>query len=300
MSSIFFIGVKPMLNPWLILGPSGMIIVGIFSILFWKERAKRGTGKGIPIRFFVFGGLLWAAAIIPKIVMDYTVTQPLYVWWASSFGAFGGLLLLGVYVGLRTGVFECGAAYLGFRAVARKAGQTSEANRVGASLANGAAGLNMGYREAVAVGVGFGAFEAIVLGLPSLVQMAAIFLDPSILSSLPADQIAAIESQLSQPTWVAAAAAWERAFAILAHVFATVLAYLAVVHRRLLVLGAAIAYKSVLDAPIPIFQATLASSPYYLVITEVFVAIMGLIGLLGMLNMDKIAPRDTNIIRKGQ
>ncbi|MDI9609025.1 MAG: YhfC family glutamic-type intramembrane protease [Candidatus Verstraetearchaeota archaeon] len=289
-----------MLNPWLILGPSGMMIVGIFSMLFWRERVKRGTGKSMPLRFFVFGGLLWAAAIIPKIIMDYTVTQPLYVWWASSFGAFGGLILLGVYVGLRTGVFECGAAYLGFMAVARRAGKTSEANGVGAPPENSAAGRNMGYREAVAVGVGFGAFEAIILGLPSLVQMASIFLDPSILSALPADQIAAIESQLSQSTWVAAAAAWERAFAILAHVFATVLAYLAVVHRRLLLLGGAIAYKSVLDAPIPIFQATLASSPYYLVITEAFVAIMGLIGLLGMLNVDRIAPGDANIIRKEQ
>lgn len=289
-----------MLNPWLILGPSGMMIVGIFSMLFWRERVKRGTGKSMPLRFFVFGGLLWAAAIIPKIIMDYTVTQPLYVWWASSFGAFGSLILLGVYVGLRTGVFECGAAYLGFMAVARRAGKTSEANGVGAPPENSAAGRNMGYREAVAVGVGFGAFEAIVLGLPSLVQMASIFLDPSILSALPADQIAAIESQLSQPTWVAAAAAWERAFAILAHVFATVLAYLAVVHRRLLLLGGAIAYKSVLDAPIPIFQATLAGSPYYLVITEAFVAIMGLIGLLGMLNMDRIAPGDANVIRKEQ
>ncbi|XRH75365.1 MAG: YhfC family glutamic-type intramembrane protease [Candidatus Methanosuratincola verstraetei] len=289
-----------MLNPWLILGPSGMMIVGIFYMLFWRERVRRDSGKGVPIRFFIFGGLLWAAAIIPKIIMDYTVTQPLYVWWASSFGASGALLLLGVYVGLRTGIFECGAAYLGFRAFARKTNQVNEAGIAKASSWEGAAGQNMGYSEAVAVGVGFGAFEAIVLALPSLVQMAAIFLDPSILSSLPPEQVAAIESQLSQPTWMAAAAAWERAFAILAHVFATVLAYLSVAQRRLILLGGAVAYKSVLDAPIPILQEYLASSPYYIVITEAFVAVMGLVGLLGMLNINRIAPRDTNVIRNEQ
>ncbi|MEN3034814.1 MAG: YhfC family glutamic-type intramembrane protease [Candidatus Methanosuratincola sp.] len=288
-----------MLNPWLILGPSGMVIVGIFYMLFWRERVKRESGKGVPLRFFIFGGLLWAAAIIPKIIMDYTVTQPLYFWWASSFGAFGALLLLGVYVGLRTGIFECGAAYLGFRAFA-KAAQVNEAGRSSASSGEGAAVQKMGYSEAVAVGVGFGAFEAIVLALPSLVQMAAIFLDPSILSSLPPEQVAAIESQLSQPTWMAAAAAWERAFAILAHIFATVLAYLSAAHRRLILLGAAVAYKSALDAPIPILQAALANSPYYIVITEAFVAVIGLIGLLGMLNIDTIAPRDTSVIRNGQ
>ncbi|MDH7555497.1 MAG: YhfC family glutamic-type intramembrane protease [Candidatus Methanosuratincola sp.] len=286
-----------MLNPWLILGPSGMIIVGIFSMLFWRERVKRESGKSVPLKFFIFGGLLWAAAIVPKIIMDYTVTQPLYVLWASSFGAFGAILLLGVYVGLRTGIFECGAAYLGFRAFARNAGKASEAHGVRDSSGEGAAVQNIAYREAVAVGVGFGAFEAIVLALPSLVQMVAIFLDPSILSSLPPGQVSAIESQLSQPTWMAAAAVWERAFAILAHVFATVLAYLAAAHRRLLLLGGAVAYKSVLDATIPILQATLASSPYYVVVTEAFVAVMGLIGLLGMLNMDRIALSSTNNIR---
>ncbi len=225
------------------------------------------------------------------------MTQPLYAWWASSFGAFGALLLLGAYVGLRTGIFECGAAYLGFRAFARKTSRTKEAGGADMTSGNGAGTPDMGYREAVAVGVGFGAFEAIVLAIPSLVQMAAIFLDPSILSTLPPEQLAAIESQLSQPTWVAAAAAWERTFAILAHVFATVIAYLSVTNRRLMLLGVAVAYKSLLDAPIPIFQATLASSPYGIVITGAFVAIMGLTGLLGMLNLDRIALRNANIVR---
>ncbi|MEN3006651.1 MAG: YhfC family glutamic-type intramembrane protease [Candidatus Methanosuratincola petrocarbonis] len=293
-------GVESVLNAWLILGPSGMMIVGIFSILFWREWMKRESGKGVPLKFFIFGGLLWAAAIIPKFIMDYTVTQPLYGWWASWFGGFGALILLGVYVGLRTGIFECGAAYLGFRGFARKTTPANESGGDDESSKEGTFWQKIGYGEAVAVGVGFGAFEAIVLALPSLVQMAAIFLDPSILSDLPPEQVAAIESQLSQPTWMAAAAAWERAFAILAHVFATTLAYLAVVHRSLVLLGGAVAYKSMLDAPIPILQASLASSPHYVVITEAFVAIMGLIGLLGMLNIDRIAPRGTNVIRNGQ
>lgn len=275
-----------MLNPWLILGPSGMIIIGICAILFWRRKGKvNGTGEGkIPFRFFVLGGILWTAAIIPKLVMDYAITQPLYLWWFSSVGPLGGLILLGIYVGLRTGVFECGAAYLGFRVM--------EKREISGGGSAGSPGI--GYNEAIAVGVGFGASEAIVLGLPSLLQMVAIFLNPSVLSGLSPDQLAIIESQLSQPTWAAVAAVWERAFVILVHVFATALAYAAVVQRRLLLLGYAIAYKSALDAPIPLLQAALAGSAYYIVITEAFVAIMGLIGLLGILNMDRIASTSAN------
>ncbi|MEJ5292510.1 MAG: YhfC family glutamic-type intramembrane protease [Candidatus Methanosuratincola sp.] len=263
------------LNQWLILGPSGMIVVGIFSIIFWKKR------EGIPLRLFLFGGLLWAAAIIPKLVMDYTITQPLYLWWTSSLGAMGALLALGLYIGLRTGFFECGATYAGFRAAARRGSGTAGSQPGGRGIA---------YEGALAVGIGFGAFEAIVIAFPSLVQMASIFLDPSTLAPLPPDQLQVVVAQLSQPTWAAVAAVWERVFAILAHAFATVLTYLAVVNRRPLLLGGAIAYKTALDAPIPILQATLSTSPYYLLITEAFVAVVGLVGLLGILNIDKIAP----------
>ncbi|MDI9644579.1 MAG: YhfC family glutamic-type intramembrane protease [Candidatus Verstraetearchaeota archaeon] len=273
------------LNPWLLLGPLGMMVVGILAVVLWKSRYK------ISLKFFIFGGVLWVAAIIPKIIMDGTVTPPFYLWCVSRFGVFWGVVLLGAYVGLRTGFFECGSAYLGFAWLLRRRVPQSGGTVVSRSVS---------YMEAVAIGVGFGAFEAILLALPSLAQMAYIFLDPSLLSLLPPDQALLLEEQLGQPTWVALAAVWERVFAILAHIFATVLVYLAVAHRRPILLGGAAAYKSLLDAPIPIFQTMLASSPYYIVITEAFVGIMGLIGLLGMLNMGKITSKGGNVIRNKQ
>lgn len=245
------------LNPFLVLGPVGMVAVGIVAIAYWRRR-----GRAAP-KFFALGGAFWAAAIAIKLAMDLTVTTPLYLSWVG-WGELSALVLLGVYVGLRTGVLECLIPYLGFRT-----------NRFrGTSL-----------DEATAVGVGFGAAEAIVIAIPSLLQMVVFLLNPSILGTLPAGQAQAIEAQLSQPTWMALPAIWERAFVILVHVFATLLAFVAAARSRWMPLLAAALFKSALDGPLPLMQGYLGSSWLGTMIIEVFVAVMGLIALLGIIRV---------------
>lgn len=140
------------MNPFLMFGPIGMILVGLLSILIWK--LKRHVG----VKCFLLGGLVWAAAIAPKIAMDYTITPMLNVWAATTFGLVGLVIILGAYVGLRTGTFECGFTYLAFSKSGLK---------------------KMSVDEATAFGIGFGAFEAILIAVPSLIQIVPFALNPS-------------------------------------------------------------------------------------------------------------------------
>ncbi len=220
------------------------------------------------MKLFAIGGVFWALAIGIKLVMDLTFTTPLYISW-QALGQLTALLLLGLYVGMRTGLLECIIPFLGFRTSALR-------------------GISID--EAIAVGVGFGATEAIVLAFPSLVQMLAMMINPAMLAYLTPDQAAIIEAQLDQPTYMAFAAVWERAFVIIVHAFATLLTFLAAVRFRWRLLLGAILFKAALDGPLPIMQAYVGTSGFGIAIIEAFVAIMGLLALYGIISLRERHP----------
>jgi uncharacterized membrane protein YhfC len=244
------------INFFLVLGPIGMIAVGVIALAYWRRRSSAA------LKYFALGGVFWGIAIAIKLVMDLTITTPLYLSWLPR-GQLAALLLLGAYVGLRTGLFECLIPYFGF-------------------MARGLRGISLD--EAMAVGVGFGAAEAIIIVIPSLAQMLALMLDPSILASLPVDQAQALEAQLSLPTYTVLAAVSERAFVLLVHIFTTLLAFVAASKAKWKPLLGAILFKSALDGPLPLMQTYLGASGLGLLIIEIFVAVMGLIALLGIIS----------------
>lgn len=244
------------MNPWLILGPSGMVAVGVLSIVFWIRRSR------VSLRYFLWGGIMWAVAIVSKIIMDYTVTPPLSSTLVSSFGIVGGLVVIGIYVGLRTGLLECGFTYLA-------------TDRTGLKKASS--------DEATAFGVGFGAAEAILIGLPSLVQLVSFITNPSLIDMIPPDLREAVLAQLDTPTLFVFAPILERAFTLFAHVFTALLVFASVKQRRFQLFLLAFIYKSVLDAVAPYMQWVLSSS--YSVATvyllEGWVVLMGAFGFIG-------------------
>ena len=85
------------MNPFVVIGPAGMVTVGILSIVYWCRRS------GVPEKFFFLGGCVWLLAVVSKYVMDLTVTTRLSWWLYNSFGLNWTLALLGVYLGVRTG-----------------------------------------------------------------------------------------------------------------------------------------------------------------------------------------------------
>jgi uncharacterized membrane protein YhfC len=188
-----------------------MFAVGLGAMALWYllKRSK--------LRYFAFGGVLWAAAIIPKYIMDFTVTQPFQSSLLQYMSLTAVLAVMSLYVGLRTGLFESGITYLAVKYT---------------SLSK------MDFNEAMALGIGFGGTEAIYIGVTSFASMYVLMLQPGLASLIPPEQLAV--SFIPVPIL-------ERLFVLFCHVFATILAVYAVKLNDLRWLALSIIYKTVLD-----------------------------------------------------
>ncbi|TRO49287.1 YhfC family intramembrane metalloprotease [Candidatus Bathyarchaeota archaeon] len=242
------------MNPFVLIGPAGMVAVGALSMVIWHRRS------GAHGRFFFLGGCVWLLAVIPKYLLDLMLTTRLSWWLYGSFGLNWTLALLGVYLGVRTGLLECAAAYL---AVDR-----SELRHASVD-------------EVIATAIGFGGTEALALGLPSFLQMATYMIDPGQLELLDWRHYVEMVAQLNAPTWIVAAPIIERAFVLLAHVLSFLLIYASVERGRPHLLLLAFFYKGLLDFPTAYFQWLLASGSLMTVyIADVWVVLLGCLGLL--------------------
>ena len=138
----------------------------------------------------------------------------------------------------------------------------------------------------VAFGIGFGATEAIILGLPSLLQMVTYLVNPGMLELLTWRQYIEMVAQLNASTWIVAAPIIERAFALFAHILSVLLIYASVRLGRPRLLLSAFVYKSVLDLPTAYFQWLLASASlgtlYY---ADIWIMVLGSVGLLWSLRL---------------
>jgi len=141
----------------------------------------------------------------------------------------------------------------------------------------------MSVDEATAFGLGFGAFEAILIAVPSLMQIVVFILNSALLGSMPDLQREMLEAQLGLPRWIVAAPIVERIFTVFAHVFATLLVFISVARGKLHFFLQAFFYKSLLDAAVPYIQVTLrpSVSPTRTYPAEVWVVAIGLMGLAG-------------------
>ena len=245
------------MNSLLAFGPIGMILIGVFSILLWKLKRR------VSLKIFLAGGIVWAAAVAPKILMDYGLTPALSRWATLAYGPAGMMAILGVYVGLRTGFFECGFTYLAFSKSRLK---------------------DMSVDEATAFGIGFGAFEAILLGLPAIVQILTFTFNPSLLNTLPPVERQMVESQLNLPTWVVPAPIMERFLTMFIHIFTALLVFTSVRHRKASFFLAAFSYKGFIDGLVPYIRTVFqpATSPTGIYMAEAFIAIIATVAIVGI------------------
>ena len=240
-----------MTNPYLLIGELGMVIIGLAAIIYWRARKKT------PWKFFAFGAAMWVIAIAAKLAMDLTVTMSLYQW-LTGFGGMTALYALSVYYGLRTGFFESGFSYLGIKWTRFK---------------------KMDMNQAIAFGVGFGAIEAVLLGLQATAVTWIAFTDPTFANALSPGQLAS----LNMPTIVLFAPLIERLSTIAVHVFASLLVVYAVVKKKANYLAYSIAYKSLLDFMVPLLahylELTTVTGAY---LAEVPIAIFGIASYYGI------------------
>jgi uncharacterized membrane protein YhfC len=239
-----------MVNPYLLISPLGMILVGVIALFYWYRKTR------VSWRYFGFGALIWVIAIGIKLLMDFTVTTPFYLF-LYSYGALAALLGLSLYLGLRTGLLESGLSYLGVKYTDFR---------------------TMNLHQALAFGIGFGAIEAIALGVQTLLNLVIFILDPSLAATLsPAQQ-----ASLNAPTIVAFAAIIERAFVLLIHVFASVLVVYSVVSGMIRYLVYSVLYKTLVDGMLPALTTYINSSTVTGIYQiEIPIAVLGTLAYLG-------------------
>jgi uncharacterized membrane protein YhfC len=240
-----------------LLSGAGMIAVGAVAVFAWRKRAG--------IEYFLFGAVFWAAAIAIKIAMDLTITPQLND--LLPYTTISGIVLMSLYFGLRTGVFESGIPYVAVRL----------------------AKLKPDFNRAVAIGIGAGAAEAIFLGALSMINVLAYILVPGLIESYPQATQDALQMQLSLafiPIPV-----WERLFTLFCHVFAMVLAMYAV-RAGWKWLGLSILFMTLLDGMIiPLLIYVTTETYVDNLIIEAFVGLMGIVSIAGLYFMRGIYDR---------
>ena len=122
-----------------------MVMVGLAFVLGWKVRSRTQW------RWFLAGAGIWTVGVAPKFLWAFLLHKPILEGLKASMPHPGYVATGGIYIGLLTGIFEIGVtlfACLIWKAMARDP------------------------KRAVAVGVGAGAFEAILVGLVVLLATA--------------------------------------------------------------------------------------------------------------------------------
>jgi uncharacterized membrane protein YhfC len=235
---------------WLnLLSGLGMFAIGLVAMAYWYFT------KHTKLRYFAFGGLLWAAAILPKLIMDLTITAPIQTLMLKFMPVIWVVVAMSLYVGLRTGFFESGITYL-----AVKYTKLSKID----------------FNEAVALGIGFGGAEAMVLGLISFINVAAYIADPGILMFLPAETL----EQFA--VYFIPLPVLERLLVLFCHIFATVLVVYAVKLSDLRWLAASILFKTAIDGPIPLVRYIFSTNLQWMYLMEAYLLVLGIISIAGL------------------
>ncbi len=189
------------LSPWITLPGIGKILIALAFIIVARQ-------KGGSWRYLGLGALLWIVTNLIKLqvaapLLNPVIYQLIYVpgsVWAP------GSLLFDFYVGVLTGLTEVLLAWLLLRYT-----------RLG----------RVPWVEALAFGIGFGAFEALYMGIPNLVASVSALATPQSLSS----EAMSSYQPLNDPLF-ALAPATDRLAATLIHTFSNMLLFYGVASGR--------------------------------------------------------------------
>jgi uncharacterized membrane protein YhfC len=241
-------------TPLLLSSGIGMMIIGLLPIVYWRRT------HGVAWKVFGIGGIAWLSAILLKVVLDITIS-PFLVGAVGTTSSLASAAAIGIYVGLRTGIFENGFTFIWARRMQLR---------------------NASFDEALAFGLGFAGVEAVALGLNSFLSIMAILTNPGLLDSLSPALQQAYSAQFALGPALIGPPLIERASTLFIHSFAVVLVFLAMRNGK----GPfilAVLYSSITDGIIPILNLYISSTTLrgvYLIETP-FVA-LGIIGFFGL------------------
>jgi hypothetical protein len=227
---------------WLVPG-GGMMVVAVVAAVGWKRRS------GVPWRWLGAGAAIWAAGIALKGLDAYFLALPALKAMREALPRIGVLFLGGAYLGLQSAFYEMGvtlAAALIWRRLARSADR------------------------GVAVGVGAGAFEALLLGIGVLAAHATAI--AAVGKTGPLLVAMAESAEVTPLVW--AVAPVERLIAILCHTSSRALILLGVAARRWRLVAGGFLLFAVLDGIAGAFHATEEIGTFNMWLVEAALAVL--------------------------
>ncbi len=248
------------MKPLFLLSGIGMIFVAIISVIYWKRKTK------ISFTFFLLGALAWIIAVILKSIPALALPKDL-----RNLEAFKNLLpsylsepLAWIYIGILTGIFECGMILL-FLYVFKRLREQS-------------------WNEAVGLGLGFGAFEAFLVGVSAFIITLLAILIPE---QLPKELMG--PPQLDIPLAIPAPII-ERISALFTHIFSTVLVVFSFRTKEWKWFWLSFLYKTLVDSVAGAFHVSYGIenlTVHILYTLEAIFAFMAIVGILGLWMMKK-------------
>jgi uncharacterized membrane protein YhfC len=135
----------------------------------------------------------------------------------------------------------------------------------------------VGWSHALGFGIGFGAIEALLLGINSLVSVVAGLVTPNLVPPAALEELARLNNGL-----ILIAPVWERFFTVLVHVLSNVLLFYGVVRGEPRWLWASFAYKSGIDAVAGYAGFWGLGTVGRVWLIEAIVGVFGIVGWLGL------------------
>jgi uncharacterized membrane protein YhfC len=187
-----------------LLEPKLLFFVGVVAVFLARKRWKS------PWSIFVAGALLWAVSVAAKAGFAWFLNDPVYRLFHAALPTVPANVAFWCYMGLLTGLFECGIFLVVSKQIRKK---------------------SWDWKAATSLGVGFGAMEAIVLGVSAAVAAA--------LNSEPVVNLD-FASSLIGPM--------ERVIALFVHIASVAMVIYAITQRRWNWFAVAFVFKSGVDA----------------------------------------------------
>lgn len=239
----------PILTPLIFLPGVGMTLVGIIFIIYG---VRRGGWK-----YCLLGAGFWTGTVVIKFVWAILLNSGIYQFVTKEIAGLPGQLLFSLYVGLLTGFTEVLITWLVLRYT--KLGQVV-------------------WQRALAFSVGFGAFEALLLGLVGIIGMVTGFFIPDQIAVSDLRSLARANELIYD-----LAPILERFFTVWVHTLCNVLLFYGAIRKQGRWFWMSFIFKSAIDTAAGYAQISgQLESLAFLWLIEAIVAVFGIIGWWGV------------------
>ncbi len=236
-------------SPLALLGGLGMIAVAVGCVIY---AALRRLGWG----YLGLGALAWVVTVALKSAWAIPINPSVYNGLYDALPEVIAAPFFYLYVGALTGIFEVAIVWLVMRYT-----------RLG----------RVSWNRALAFGIGFGAVEALLLGVSSLATVLAALVAPGMFPLEALEQVSLLNNVLYGLAPIA-----ERFFTVLVHILSNVLIFYAIAQRKPRWFWLALIYKTGIDVVAAVAQFWGLETLAKIWAVEAIVALWGIVGWLGI------------------